>query len=477
MNIRAVFFDMGGTIETFWYTRALRLEQTPGIQGRLASAGIRLDLTTEQLFEVVASGLQRYHAWSLESMQELPPERVWSEYIFAALPVGRTALAAIAEDLMYYVETRYFEREMRPEIPTVLEAICQMGFKIGLISNVNSRGQVPANLMKYHIRHYFDPIVLSSEYGRRKPDPAIFHYAARLAGVPTSACLYVGDRIARDIVGARKAGFGLAVQICHAFEHGEPDEGATPDLVIHQMTELLDVLRAARRRDESSSAPEPRSLRAILFDAGDILYHRPGKARRLKAFLEEVVPGAPNPPGTARELLTERAYRGQIDQQEYLEGLLRLYGITRPEQIERGRQIIEQEDSNVQFFPGVPETLMALKAQGYLLGIVTDTANSVHAKLSWFESGGFGHVWDSIISSKELGRRKPEPEIYRASLEQLGVSPAEAVFVGHKAYELEGARAVGIRTVAFNYDTDADADYFIDKFSDLLNVPIISAKG
>ena len=99
---------------------------------------------------------------------------------------------------------------MRPEMPAVLEAIKQMGLKIGLISNVNSRGQVPTNLKEYGIFHYFDPIVLSSEYGRRKPDPAIFHYAARLANVPASTCLYVGDRIVRDIDGAQRAGFGMS---------------------------------------------------------------------------------------------------------------------------------------------------------------------------------------------------------------------------------------------------------------------------
>ncbi len=114
---------------------------------------------------------------------------------------------------MFFIETHYYQRAMRPEVPGVLEAIHKMGLKIGLISNVNSRGQVPANLEQYGIRHYFDPIVLSSEYGRRKPDPAIFHYAARLANVPTSDCVYIGDRIARDILGARRAGFRLAVQI------------------------------------------------------------------------------------------------------------------------------------------------------------------------------------------------------------------------------------------------------------------------
>ena len=69
---------------------------------------------------------------------------------------------------------------MRPEIPEVLAALREMGYKIGLISNVNSRGQVPKNLSQYEIKHFFDPIILSSEYGRRKPDPAIFHHAARL---------------------------------------------------------------------------------------------------------------------------------------------------------------------------------------------------------------------------------------------------------------------------------------------------------
>jgi FMN phosphatase YigB (HAD superfamily) len=118
MSIQAVFFDMGGTIETFWHTRKLRLERTPGLRSRLASAGIRLDLTTEQLLDVVVSGLDRYHAWSLETLEELPPERVWSEYILAGHDLGQAVLAAHAEDLMYYIETRFYQREMRPEMPS-----------------------------------------------------------------------------------------------------------------------------------------------------------------------------------------------------------------------------------------------------------------------------------------------------------------------------------------------------------------------
>ena len=179
-----------------------------GIRQRLGNAGITLGFTrTSNYMRTISAGLDAYHQMSLQTMDELPPERVWSEYIFAGYPVDPEKLAAIAENLMFFIETHYYQRAMRPEVPGVLEAIRKMGLKIGLISNVNSRGQVPANLEAYGIRQYFDPLVLSSEYGRRKPDPAIFHHAARLANVPTSPCVYIGDRIARDVLGAKRAGF------------------------------------------------------------------------------------------------------------------------------------------------------------------------------------------------------------------------------------------------------------------------------
>ena len=181
MRIQAVFFDMGGTIETYGYTRTLRLEATRELQARLQFAGIELPLDIEALYTVISDGLQRYKTASIANLEELPPLQVWRDYVFAGYDLDPEKLGAIAENLAFFVETTFYQREMRPEMPAVLAAIRGMGLKIGLISNVNSRGQVPVNLKKYGIDAYFDPIVLSSEYGRRKPDPAIFHYAAPLA--------------------------------------------------------------------------------------------------------------------------------------------------------------------------------------------------------------------------------------------------------------------------------------------------------
>ena len=269
MGIRAVFFDMGGTIETFWYTPELRFRATPELRRRLLHAGLDLQISDRELFEVINTGWERYHKESIESMQEQSTFKVWSEYIFSEFHLDHEKLSNISEELTVALEMNFFQREMRPEVPEVLEKIQTADIRMGLISNVCSHGQVPQSLQAYGLLDYFNPLVLSSRYGRRKPDPAIFQYAASLAHVPTSECLYVGDRIARDIVGARRAGFKYAVQIVNEFDHGEKDEGALPDARIYRMTELLDFIQNPLA-NEDAKTKETTPTRNSLSDAGDI---------------------------------------------------------------------------------------------------------------------------------------------------------------------------------------------------------------
>ncbi len=476
MTVKAVFFDMGGTIDTFWFSPAMRLLATPGLQQLLSNAGINLNLTDEQLYELVTRGLDHYHQWRLKTFEELPSWQVWFDYILAVYQVDINCLKTIGDDLMVWIETHYYQRTMRPEIPSVLEAVRNMGLKIGLISNVNSRGQVPLNLNQYGIRHYFDPVVLSSEYGRRKPDPAIFHYAARLVHSPTSECIYIGDRISRDIVGAKRAGFHLAIQIRHDFDHGEKDEGATPDMVINRMTGLLDILQkeTIQQSDQiNADGTASKQIRAFIFDADGVLYHHPHHGERLTAFLNELGCNGNNNSLSKLEALRHQAFSGLLNFDQYHEAVLRLHGITEPEQIDRGLQIIREENRAIQYFNGSRETLRTLKKNKLYLGIITDTVLPLHIKLERFEEGGFGDVWDSIISSREVGFHKPDLRIYQEALNQLGITSEQAVFVGHKTSELDGARAAGMVTVAFNYDESAKADYYIEKFPDLLELPLL----
>jgi putative hydrolase of the HAD superfamily len=473
--LRAIFFDMGGTLDTFHYTPEYRISKMPLVRNTLAKAGIQGHFSDLALSEQISQGASAYLRWNMETNRELKPADIWSRFFLKDLQLTAEQLAPIAEDLAYLYETQLFVRELRPEIPGILKKIADLGLIIGCISNTQSQTQVPMNLKEYGIIQFFDPIILSSVYGKRKPDPSIFYYAARQANVPTSACLYVGDKINRDILGARRAGFRLAVQIRHLYDNGEPDEGATPDAVIADMRELLPLIEQELKQDQlHATVGDTHKIKAIFFDAGDILYHRPQKGKNLKQFLAEknIIP----PPDLERATrpIRDLAFSGKIKRHAYYEQVLRLCGIEDPVELARGAKAMGLDDNTVDIISGVPETIRQLKQQGYILGIITDTALSVSKKLKWFERYGFGNVWDTVISSKEMGIRKPSPQMYEKAITQTGVCACDAVFVGHKKTEIDGAKAVGLHTVAFNYDADVKADAYIEDFHELLNLPLLN---
>ncbi|MEU2611879.1 HAD family hydrolase [Micromonospora sp. NPDC007271] len=108
-----------------------------------------------------------------------------------------------------------------------------------------------------------------------------------------------------------------------------------------------------------------------------------------------------------------------------------------------------------------PETLAvldALRADGHPLGLVSNA--TAEAAEAW-RSSALARRFDVAVFSCEVGVAKPDPAIYRAAAERLGVRPTDCVFVGDGADgELAGAAAVGmtvIRTTEHN-DTAPDWD-------------------
>jgi len=94
---------------------------------------------------------------------------------------------------------------------------------------------------------------------------------------------------------------------------------------------------------------------------------------------------------------------------------------------------------------GAVETLERLRATGYLTGLITVCSEDVETL--WPESA-FAGLFDAEIFSSRAGLSKPDPRIYLACCDELGVEPREAVFVGDGANdELEGARRVGMEAI------------------------------
>lgn len=253
--IRAVLFDMGGTLEELYYDDAIRCGATHGLQERLTELDLDPGLGLPQLQAAVLVGMKAYQAWREKSEVELPPGRVWTEYVFPNFGLSRERLLAAAEELTIYYESRFQVRRLRPEAPAALNALQRQGLSLAIISNIISRDLVPRNLEEYGIAHFFDPVVTSSVFGWRKPNTRIFAEAARLLQLPPAACAYVGDTVARDVVGARRSGYGQVVQIRSfitdqadgpAGSGDAPDQELVPDAVIEDLRQVVDLVCSRR---------------------------------------------------------------------------------------------------------------------------------------------------------------------------------------------------------------------------------------
>jgi putative hydrolase of the HAD superfamily len=92
--------------------------------------------------------------------------------------------------------------------------------------------------------------------------------------------------------------------------------------------------------------------------------------------------------------------------------------------------------------PGAIETLRILKERGYPVALVSMCASDIPE--IWRASPLAAFV-DIEIFSSETGLRKPDPAIYLAACDGLGVRPDVCLYCGDGAYgELSGAEAVGM---------------------------------
>ncbi|GAA4161922.1 HAD family hydrolase [Shinella granuli] len=208
-------------------------------------------------------------------------------------------------------------------------------------------------------------------------------------------------------------------------------------------------------------------IKAVLFDAGDIIYRRRRDLSGLPAFLANL--GLTQIDLHSQEMKDIRlaGYRGDITREEFFTEIMVRSGL--PEEYrEEGLRILEEAQAKVEYFPGVVETLHLLKEQGFKLGIVTNTFDSTLVKHGWFSKEGIENLWDSFATSCELKLIKPNPGIYLTALAPFDLYPEEAAFVGHAKSELVGAKKLGLHTIAFNRDDDSvTADQVIEKFEEL----------
>ncbi|MFJ7589563.1 HAD family hydrolase [Streptomyces sp. NPDC097617] len=133
----------------------------------------------------------------------------------------------------------------RPQVCTAIRSLRKEGWRLGVITNGDPAAQ-RLKLRSARLADLFEAVVISGEYGIRKPDADLFRIA--LDALDTSSAVMVGDDLDADVRGGSQAGL-RTVWVSGGRER--PPTGPMPDHTVPTVLDAVDLLR------EHTDAPLP----------------------------------------------------------------------------------------------------------------------------------------------------------------------------------------------------------------------------
>jgi len=238
-DIEAIFIDLGNTM------RVLVKDEVHQSNARRKIAElVGSHESPEILCQIINERYKVYRKWAFQNWIEAPESELWTRWLLPDYPAEK--LAPIATELTYQFRQSMGKRVLQKDAKEVVFELDKRGYRLGIISNVITTQEIPDWLEADGLSQYFQSVVLSSVFGRRKPDPEVYWEAARRVGVPPEKCVYVGDNPSRDVVGTRNAGFGMIILLMdpEEIEKDPPTGENKPDVIITEFRQLLDIFPA-----------------------------------------------------------------------------------------------------------------------------------------------------------------------------------------------------------------------------------------
>lgn len=186
--IRAVFFDVGGTLIHPW----------PSVGEVYARVGRQFGVTASA--EVLERAFRSAWKETKRGVLTTSDKEWWQELVERAVPEARAGYFEVLYDAFAQPDAwRIF-----PDVLETLATCRDWRLHVGVISNWDER--LRPLLDRLGLSGHFDSITVSCEVGAEKPAAAIFQAALRVAGTPAGEALHLGDSAADDVAGAKAVG-------------------------------------------------------------------------------------------------------------------------------------------------------------------------------------------------------------------------------------------------------------------------------
>lgn len=133
---------------------------------------------------------------------------------------------------------------------------------------------------------------------------------------------------------------------------------------------------------------------------------------------------------------------------------------------------IASDYANTAPFPGIVETLQQLRERDAKTAVLS---NKFDAGTRLLAERCLPGLFDIVLGDAPPAPRKPDPTTLLAMLDELGVRPDEAAYVGDTMVDVKTARNAGVMAVGVSWGYDAanplcadDLDAYIHEPSELL---------
>jgi glucose-1-phosphatase len=183
-------------------------------------------------------------------------------------------------------------------------------------------------------------------------------------------------------------------------------------------------------------------IRAVIFDMGGVILRtedltsRTNLARKFgltRKELEMIIFQSPE---------SQRAELGEFTELQHWNNMARLLHFP-PEELEEFQRAYwdgDRADTELEKY------IRSLRPR-YKTGLLSNAWHGTREKAAKLYT--FLTAFDVVIFSADVHLRKPDPRIFHLMIARLGVKAHEAVFVDDFVDNIEGAKAVGLRTVLF----------------------------
>jgi HAD superfamily hydrolase (TIGR01509 family) len=138
-------------------------------------------------------------------------------------------------------------------------------------------------------------------------------------------------------------------------------------------------------------------------------------------------------------------------------------------------EMLDRVGGGPPLLPGAAEAVRGLAAR-WPLGLASSANREVIDAV--LDASGLAPLFSATVSSEEVARGKPAPDVYLAAADALGVAPSAAVAIEDSANGIRSAAAAGMLVVALpnaHYPPDAEAlelaDLVIESLAELERLP------